>query len=358
MVRVMHTPLGFQPQDVTLADVDFSLLEGGNVPLETKKAMLEAVRSIPGVTAVGAISKPPLTGSLRAFPVFPAGTADLTLKNSVLSSYNYTISPGYLETAPVRLLEGRDVSWRDTADTPYVAVVNQAFARNMWGETSPIGQRFIFLDHLREVVGVVEDGKYEEVTESPQPAVFLPLSQNEQISPTFVVRSHRAQSELVPAIERKLLTLEPNASVTVQGWPSAIEWVLFPARAATVALGVMSGLAAMLAVTGIFGMAAYNVSRRMKEIGIRVALGARARHVLSAAVGRPIVLLCAGSLMGLLCSVFASRLLGQIVHHANPRDPVVVIGAVLMMALLGIAASAIPALRALAIDPSKLLREE
>ncbi len=119
--------------------------------------------------------------------------------------------------------------------------------------------------------------------------------------------------------------------------------VLFPARAATVALGVMGLLAAMLAVTGIFGMAAYNVSRRMKELGIRVALGARTKHVMSAAVGRPIVLLGVGSLVGLLLGVFASRLLGQIVYQANPRDPVVVGGAVLTMALLGIAASAIPA---------------
>jgi ABC-type antimicrobial peptide transport system permease subunit len=120
----------------------------------------------------------------------------------------------------------------------------------------------------------------------------------------------------------------------------------------------MGLLAAMVAVTGIFGLAAYNVSRRMKELGIRVALGARTKHVMSAAVGRPIALLGVGSLVGLLLGVFASRLLEQIVYQANPRDPVVVVGAVLTMALLGLAASAIPALRALAVDPSKLLREE
>jgi ABC-type antimicrobial peptide transport system permease subunit len=114
----------------------------------------------------------------------------------------------------------------------------------------------------------------------------------------------------------------------------------------------------MLAVTGVFGMAVYSVSRRTKELGIRVALGASRTHVLSAAVGRPIVLLGVGSLVGLLAGVFASRLLGQIVYQANPRDPVVVGGAVVTMALLGIAASAIPAGRALAVDPSKLMREE
>jgi ABC-type antimicrobial peptide transport system permease subunit len=105
-------------------------------------------------------------------------------------------------------------------------------------------------------------------------------------------------------------------------------------------------------------MPAYNVNRRMKELGIRVALCARTKHVMSAAVGRPIVLLVVGSLAGLLSCVLASRLLRQIVYQANPRDPLVVGGAVLIMVLLGVAASAIPAMRALVVDPSKLLREE
>jgi predicted permease len=277
MVRMLHAPLGFQPHGVMLADIDFSLVEGDNVPLEKKKVMLEAVRSIPGVTAAGTLSKSPFTGGIRGIPVFPPGTTEFSLKNSVLAPYGFTISPGYLEAARTRLLNGRDFSWRDTIKTPQVAIVNQTFSRKMWGESPAIGQRFIFLDRLREVVGVVEDGKYHEMTESPQPAVYLPLSQNEQSRLTFVVRSQRSQNETAAALERTLTDLEPNAQVTVQSWPDTIAGTLFPARAAAVALGVMGLLAAMLAVTGIFGMAAYNVSRRMKELGIRVALGARAR---------------------------------------------------------------------------------
>jgi ABC-type antimicrobial peptide transport system permease subunit len=211
---------------------------------------------------------------------------------------------------------------------------------------------------LTEVVGVAEDGKYHSMQESPQPVAYLSLSQNEKSYMIFVARSRRAMNEMAAALERTLSGLEPNAQIEVQSWPDALGGMLFPARAATGALGVMGLLAAMLAVTGIFGTASYNVSRRMKELGIRMALGARAKHVLSAAVGRPIVLLGVGSLVGLLLGVFASRLIGQIVYQANPRDTVVVIGAVLTMALLGIAASAIPALRALAVDPSKLMREE
>ena len=358
MVRMLHAPLGFDPQNAMVAEMDWPEVEG-NIPLEKTKAMIDAARGIPGVTAAGTTSKVPFTGGLRGVPVYPPGTTDFSLNNSVLAPYRFTISPGYFEAARTRLISGRDVSWRDTAQTPYVAIVNETFAQKMWGDTPAIGQRFIILGHLRQVVGVVENGKYHEMQELPEPVVYLPLSQSDQWHTTFVVRSYRAPNQMAPELERILSAMEPNAPITVQSWPDAMAGALFAPRAVALALGVMGMLAAMLAVTGIFGMAAYNVSRRMKELGIRVALGARTKHVMSAAVGRPIVLLGAGSLVGLLlCGVFASRLLGQIVYQANPRDPVVVAGAVLTMAMLGILASAIPALRALAVDPSKLLREE
>ena len=266
--------------------------------------------------------------------------------------------PGYLEAAGTRILSGRDVSWQDTANTPYVAIVNQTFARTMWGETPAVGQHFFLWGKLMEVVGVAENGKYHDLHESPTAVVYLPLSQSEDSQAVFVVRSRLAPNEMAAALERTLSGSQPNVPITVESWPDALGSELFPARAATAALGVMGLLAAMLAVTGIFGMAAYSVSRRMKELGIRVALGARKTQVMSAAVGRPIVLLGVGSMLGLLTGIFASRLLEQIVYQANPRDPVVVGGAVLTMALLGIAASAIPARRALAVDPSKLMREE
>ncbi len=359
LVRTLDAPLGIQPQGAMLVDIDLSQVrQAGDMTVEKEKAMIEAVRSMPGVTATGTVNRTPFTGGLHGIPVFRPGTTEFKLNNSALAPYVFEISPGYLEAAGTRLLGGRDVSWHDTVETPYVAIVNGTFARRMWGETPPIGQHFIVSGNLTEVVGVAQDGKYHDMQEPPQPVVYLPLSQSEQGETIFVVRSPRAPSEMAAALTRALSGIEPNLPMAVESWPDALADELFPARAATVALGVMGLLAAMLAVTGIFGMAAYSVSRRKKELGIRVALGARPMHVMSAAVGRPIVLLGVGSVVGLLSGIFLSRLLGQIVYQANPRDPVVVGGAVLTMALLGIAASAIPARRALAVDPSKLMREE
>src|SRR4029077_11987330 len=249
MVRMLHVPLGFQPQGAMLADID--LEQRGDALLEKQKAMLEAVQRIPSVTAAGAVNRLPFTGGLRGVPVFPPGTTDFNLNNSVLAPYVFTMSPGYLEAAGTKVLSGRDVSWHDTKTTPYVAIVNQTFARKMWGETPAIGERFILKDHLTEVVGVAEDGKYYEVMEPQQPVVFLPLFQTESGVAAFVVRSPLAQNEMVRALERTVSAIEPNALVTVQSWPDAMARVLFPARAASVGLGVMGLLAAMLAVTGI-----------------------------------------------------------------------------------------------------------
>src|SRR5207245_8880806 len=134
MVRMLHAPLGFQPQGVMLAEMDLSLVEpGGDVPLEKKKAMIDAVRNIPGVAAAGMVNRVPFTGGLRGVPVFPPGTTEFTLNNSVLAPYVFTMSPGYLKAAGTRLRRGRDFSWQDTTRHAYVAIVYERFVRNVCG---------------------------------------------------------------------------------------------------------------------------------------------------------------------------------------------------------------------------------
>jgi predicted permease len=357
MEHALHVPLGFQPRGAMLAEIDLGAIEGGET-VEKKHAVLDAVQTIPGVTAIGTISRTPFTGGMHGIPIFRPGTTEFKLNNSALAPYVFTISPGYMEAARIRLLAGKEVSWHDTERSLHVAVVNQTFARKMWSEATAIGQHFIVSGNLTEVVGIAQDGKYHDLQESPQPVVYLPLSQNEDGDCVFVVRSRRTPSEMVAALEGMLSALAPNVSVTVRSWSDSVDDQLFPARVATTALGVMGLLAAMLAITGIFGMAAYGVSRRMKELGIRAALGARRAQVTSAALKRPLILLGVGAAAGLLSCIFSSRLLGRIVYQANPRDPLVLIGVLLLMTLISIVATIIPARKALSIDPSELMRQE
>ncbi|PYS55394.1 MAG: permease [Acidobacteria bacterium] len=352
MVRILNTPLGFQPEGAMLAGINVTGLTP-EAALQKKKAMIEAVRNLPGITNAGSISNTPFTGGLRGTPVYRPGTTELKLNNAVVSPYVLSVSPGYLEAAKTRLLSGRDVSWHDTPGSPAVAIVNETFAQKMWGATSAIGQTFILSGKPTEVVGVAQDGKYHDFEEQPQAALFVPLSQNVDSDTILVVRSQLEPNEMTASLRSTL-----GGRITAHRWSESVDEELRPARAAATGLVVLGLLAAMLVVTGVFGMAAYSVSRRMKELGIRVALGANRSQVMRAAIGRTMVLLGAGSSVGLLAGIFAHRLLEKFVYRANPQDPVVAVGAALTMALLGIVASAIPARRALAIDPSKLMREE
>jgi ABC-type antimicrobial peptide transport system permease subunit len=141
-------------------------------------------------------------------------------------------------------------------------------------------------------------------------------------------------------------------------WNRELDFSLFPARMASLSLGVLGALGAVLSITGIFGMAAYSVSKRLRELGIRIALGAKRKEVLQAALGRPLKLLAIGSAAGLLLGILAGKVLAYIVYQATPRDPLVLGGVVLAMLLLGLVATWIPAQRALSVDPLILLREE
>jgi ABC-type antimicrobial peptide transport system permease subunit len=153
--------------------------------------------------------------------------------------------------------------------------------------------------------------------------------------------------------------LDAELPLETETWTNELDdAVMFAPRLATVSLGVLGIMGAMVAITGIFGMAAYSVSKRLKELGIRVALGAQRKELLQAALGRPLKLLAIGSGAGLLLGILATKVLAFIVYQATPRDPLVLAGVVLAMLLLGLVATWIPAQRALSIDPSILLREE
>jgi len=360
MQRSLHAPFGFQPQGVLLAETDLHM--GGHSDASTtqmQKRMLEEVTRVPGVSSVGIIDETPLgTGGSGSF-VFRVGTTDFRMSTSAFGAKYFSISPGYLTAAGTRLLTGRDFTWHDDARARNVAIVNQTFAQRMFGTTSPIGLRFLVGQGTPyEVVGVVENGKYESLTEAPWAAMFFPLEQSPQSDTSLIVRSPLPPSEIVPELRQVLAQIDPSLPFVFHTWPDALGFVQFPARIATATLGVMGLLAAMLALTGVFGMAMYSVSKRMREFGIRVAVGAQPVQLMRSALSRPLILLLSGSVAGLLLGVIASQLLAQIVYQATPRDPLVLGGVVITMALLGFVATWIPAQRAFGVHPARLLREE
>ena len=188
--------------------------------------------------------------------------------------------------------------------------------------------------------------------------MFFPLLQSPASWTWLVVRSTRDPRELAVAMRSVLREIDPGMVLAIRPWSTELGGTLFPSRMATISLGVLGMMGAMLSITGIFGMAAYSVSKRLKELGIRVALGAQRKEVLQAALGRAFKLLAIGSGVGLVLGLLATKVLAFIVYQATPRDPLVLAGVVLAMLLLGLVATWLPAQRALGVNPLILLREE
>ncbi len=363
LMRSLHSHFGFEPRNAMIVNVD--LASGGykgDGTLAMEKRLVEAMQTIPGVDAAGlATNYPPLVyAAAAATHVFREDAQDFRTRNAAAVPYRYDVSPGYIRAAGTALLAGRDLNWHDDGNAPRVALVNQQLARRLFhSEAGAVGRSLKLQDGTRvEIVGVVEDGKYFSMTEDPEAAMFLPFLQSPPRATDLVVRSSRDPQQLIRAIRSKLRQLDRGLRADVDTWNNYLGVALFPGRVATVALGIMGLMGAMLSITGIFGMAAYSVSRRLRELGIRIALGAQRKEVLQAALGRAVKLLALGSAAGLVLGILASRVLASIVYEATPRDPVVLAGVVVAMALLGLIATWLPAQRALSLDPLVLLREE
>jgi predicted permease len=362
LMRSMHSNFGFEPRNAMLVDTDLKAAgySGERIPAMQRR-MIDAIQAIPGVDSVGSVQYPPLElpGSWQSL-VYTDATEDPSPSNAAANPSMYNISPDYFRASGTSLLAGRAFSWHDDTNAPRVAVVNREFASKILGSVpDAVGRYFKLRDGTRvHVVGLVEDGKYVNLTEDQRPAMFFPLLQSPASWIWLVVRSSRDPQELAAAMRSVLRDIDPGMVLAIRPWSTELGGTLFPSRMATISLGVLGMMGAMLSITGIFGMAAYSVSKRLKELGIRVALGAQRKEVLQAALGRALKLLAIGSAAGLLFGILASRVLAFIVYQATPRDPLVLAGVVLAMLLLGLVATWIPAQRALSVNPLILLREE
>ncbi len=361
LARSLHSQLGFDPDHALVMTTDLNMAgySAARAPAMQRR-MLDAFDALPGVTAAGMADNLPLSFGSVATYVYGADASDFRPSNALSRTYAYAASPGYFRAAGTALLAGRTFNWADDENAVPVAVVNRELARKLFGSVrNAIGQHFRLGAKTRlEIIGVVQDGKYSSLTEHPWATFFRPLSQHPSMSTYNVVRTDGDPRQLAPQLYRTLRGLDSGLPFTLLTWQSNLDAALFPARMAAISLGVLGLLGALLAATGIFGLASYSVGKRLREMGIRMALGAGRGELLRTALGRAFRLFAIGAAAGLLLGLAATRVLAYIVYQASPRDPFVLTGAVFAMLVLGIMATWLPAQRALNVDPSQLMREE
>ena len=351
-------PLGFDREGVSTTGFDLAL--AGYSPAEGRQFQqraLERIAALPGVRAAAFANSLPLSidqSTTTAYPEF----GDIRPAEAV-SAHIYQVSPRYFEAMGTRFLSGRDFTAADTRDRPAVAIVNQAFVRRAMRTGDPLGRRFrTSATRLVQVVGVVEDGKYEDLSDSPEPAIFEPAAQSYNSTTVLVARSSGPEADMARQMAAIVTDLDPRVPLFSQGSLSdAIAIAFLPAQIAGAALTSLGVLAVVLALVGVYALAAYSVSARFREIGIRVAIGARRRHVMRFALGRTALLLAVGSAVGLLASVAAGQIMTAILYHASAREPAILFAATLSMSIVGLVASWIPARRALGVDPARTLRD-
>lgn len=361
LARAIAAPIGMRPDGVSA--IGFDLAPAGYDKAKGRilhRRALDAVIAWPGVTSAAYADSLPLYLNQSTATVFPESATDFR-QSAAVSANVYSVSPRYFATIGTRLLGGRDFGWNDTEGTPPVAVVNQAFARKVFGVDDPVGRRFRYGRDGQPVaiVGIVEDGKYVSLAEDPRPALFRPSPQIYSSELFLFVRTASTSTSVVANLQALLASLDPTVPVSVAGPANRLLDVAFlPARAATIALGIFGALALMLALTGVYGMASYSVSRRAREIGIRIAIGARPTEVLRAMLGRVAVLVGVGTIVGLGIASLIAPSFAALVYGTARSDATLIGTSLVAMAIVGVVAAWIPARRALAVDATVTLKAE
>jgi len=353
--------LGFEPQHAAVVSFDTGL-QGYNEERthEFQRRLLDKVRSMPGIESAGMIDGLPLTLNISYSTIFIEGKPEARPGDTPQANM-YNITPGYLRAAGTKLVAGRDVDARDTKDAPPVVLVNEAFAKQLLPGEDPVGKRFRYDKKGRwmQIAGVVEDGKYRSLGEKPSPTVFQDIVQEYRSNVTLVARSPLPEAETTRQLRRAVAELDPSLTIYESGSvTSRLALALFPARLVAVVLASFGLLAVVLAATGVYGIMAYAVSRRTREIGIRMALGAAPSQVLRVVLMRTAVLLGIGTVLGLAMSLAGGQFFAQILYGISPRDPLTYFSAIGLMASVAFIACWVPARRAIKIDPLTALRTE
>jgi predicted permease len=354
--------LGFNPNGATSVSFDLGLKGYTQERMRQFDAdLLAKAEVLPGIESIGIINTLPLRMDGADSEFIWRAERPLPKPGERKVAMVYNVSPGYLRAAGTTLVSGRGIDAHDRHESAPVAVVNETFARLLFGKENPLGKqvRVSSAAGPLEIVGIVEDGKYQSLGEDPRPAVFVPMTQATTGWTTLVARSSLPASTVASLLRKTVLDLDPEITLfNAGGLKEQLALPLFPARMAATVLGIFGVFAMALAATGLFALMSYTVARRTREIGIRMALGARRAQVLSSLLGRTLLLCAAGTCLGAIATLAAGRLLSAVLYGVSPRDPVTYCVALFLMIAVALVACWTPARRAIRTDPVRALREE
>jgi len=364
-VRLNEVRLGFQPENVLTQRVT---LRGGNYATAVQRGAfyqraVERIESLPGVKSAAAISYLPLINARNRTGFTIEGRAPLAPGQVPLSAFR-TVTPGYFQTMQIGLRKGRDFSWQDTPEAAPVMIINQVTANTYWPQEDALGKRIKLgapdspVPWLT-VVGIIEDVREFDPLTAPLPTLYFPALQHQAAAQDWVVRTAQDPLSLAAAARSAIWEIDQDLPVSrVQSMASVRRAATATQQFNLVLMGLFACLALALAVTGVYGVTAYSVAQRTREIGVRMALGAQAADVLRLVLAQSLKVIVSGVVSGVIAALLLTRLMTNLLFSVSPSDPVTF--ATISLLLIGVALLAcwIPARRATKVDPMIALRYE
>ena len=364
--RLRETGIGVDPTGLFTVRIDLpGAAYDSNRGQQFYAQLLERVSALPGVQSAALGLCAPVSGGCNSTIVWFPPARDPFRDGRDPSVGIHWITPGLLDTLGVRLLRGRNISDRDRAGQSKVLLVSETAAHRMWPNDDPIGKRMwagqgsAGSGDASEVVGVVSDVRYRAIETAPAPDVYLPLAQSYQSRMRLFVRTPLDPATLAPAIAREVRALDANLPLSeLKTMDDRVADAMWRTRIGAWLLSAFAALALLLTAIGIFGVMAQAVAQRTAEIGIRMALGAQARDVLSLVLRRAAVVTAAGLVIGAGLALLLTRLLAALLYGVEPGDPATFVSVAALLGVIALAAGYIPARRATRVDAIAALRAE
>jgi len=352
--------IGFNPNNAAAVGVDLGLAGyDESRGREFQRRVAAKVAALPGIQSAGLADTIPLSIDQSHTTVYRADKPEPKPGESTHANY-YRVDPEYFRTIQTRILAGRSFDSRDRAGAPRVAIINQALARRLFPNENAVGRRLVgWGEGPAEIVGIAEDGKYDSLSDSDALAVYWPIEQYYNSTAMILARSPLPSDQVVRMLQNAVRELDPSLPFYQAGsLDDHLRLPLLPARLAASMLGAFGGLAIVLAATGVYGVMSYAVSRRRREIGIRMAIGATRQQVMRMVLGRTVILLASGASIGVPLALAAGGLLSPVLYNVSPRNPGAFAIGSAVMAAVAFAAAWLPAIRASHIEPASALRDE